>query len=72
MKIEGTLQEQGFTTYQYGTHTLGNYALRSSTVNLDDYVNQEVEVIGRKVEGYPVDGGPDLIEVEHIKVKKVP
>jgi hypothetical protein len=72
MKIEGTLLEQGFTTYQYGTHTLGSYALRSSTVKLDDYVDQEVEVIGRKVEGYPVEDGPDLIEVEQIKRKKVP
>ena len=72
MKIEGTLIAQGFTTYQYGTHNLDEYALRSSTVNLDKYVGQEVEVIGRKVDGYPVEDGPDLIEVEQIKVKKMP
>ncbi|RMF01783.1 MAG: hypothetical protein D6772_04330 [Bacteroidetes bacterium] len=70
MKIEGTLAAQGFTSYQYGTHTLGGYALRSSTIDLDQYVDLQVEVIGRKVDGYPLEGGPELIEVERIKVKK--
>ena len=61
------IQKQGITTYQYGTHTNSDYALRSSSVNLDDYVGQSVTVVGQKVEGYPVDGGPDLLEVEKIK-----
>lgn len=63
----GLLQEQGVTTYQYGTHTLGSYALRSSSVNLDLYVNQQVTIRGQKVDGYPVDGGPELIEVASIE-----
>ena len=67
IEITGTIQEQGMTTYQYGTHTASGYALRSSAVNLDDYVNQNVTVVGYKIDGYPVDGGPDYIEVEEIK-----
>lgn len=67
MEIRGTLQAQGITTYLYGSHTLPGYALRSSTVKLDDYLNQKVTVRGHKIDGYPVDGGPDYIEVEEIK-----
>lgn len=67
LEIKGTIQKQGITTYQYGTHTSSGYALRSSAVNLDDYINQKVTVIGEKIDGYPVDGGPDFIEVEKVK-----
>ena len=67
VEITGTIQKQGITTYQYGTHTISGYALRSSSVTLDDYVNQNVTVVGYKIDGYPVDGGPDYIEVEEIK-----
>lgn len=67
VEITGTLQKQGITTYQYGSHVMAGYALQSSTVNLDDYVNQNVTVTGYKIEGYPIDGGPDFIEVETIQ-----
>jgi hypothetical protein len=67
MEITGTIQKQGITTYQYGTHTISGFALRSSAVDLDDYINQEVIVIGHKIDGYPVDGGPEFIEVEKVK-----
>ena len=67
IEITGTIQEQGMTTYQYGTHTASGYALRSSAVHLDDYVNQNITVFGYKIDGYPVDGGPNYIEVEEIK-----
>ena len=67
VEIIGTVQEQGITTYQYGTHTISGYALRSNSVTLDDYINQYVTVVGHKINGYPVDGGPDYIEVDEIK-----
>ena len=67
VEIIGTIQEQGITTYQYGTHTISGYALRSNSVTLDDYINQYVTVVGHKINGYPVDGGPDYIEVDEIK-----
>ncbi len=66
VEINGTIQKQGITTYQYGTHTISGYALRSSSVTLDNYVDQKVTVVGYKIDGYPVDGGPDYIEVESI------
>jgi hypothetical protein len=72
-KLRGTIQVQGITTYMYGTHVLTNdlgqtlYALRSKSLELDDYIGQSVEISGSKVQGYPVDGGPDFLEVSEIK-----
>ena len=67
IEITGEIQKQIITTYQYGSHTISGYALRSSSVILDDYINQNVTVVGHKIDGYPVDGGPLYIEVEKIK-----
>ncbi|MGI9546130.1 MAG: hypothetical protein ACR2MM_02745 [Flavobacteriaceae bacterium] len=67
LEIEGIIQKQGITTYQYGTHTISGYALRSSSVDLDNYIDQSVTVVGYIIDGYPVDGGPDFIEVESVK-----
>jgi len=39
VEITGTIQKQGFITYQYETHTISGYALRSCSVNLDDFIN---------------------------------
>ena len=62
-EITGTLQKQGVTYYMYGTHIISGYALRSDLVNLDDFINRNVTIIGYKIDGYPVDGGPVYIEV---------
>ena len=62
-EITGTLQKQGVTYYMYGTHIISGYALRSDLVNLDEFINRNVTIIGYKIDGYPVDGGPVYIEV---------
>ena len=67
VEIRGIIQKQLVTTYMYGTHTISSYAIRSSSVDLDNYINQTVTVNGYKIEGYPVDGGPDFVEVTSIK-----
>lgn len=66
-EVTGTIQKLEATAFQYGTHTISGFALRSSSVNLDDYINQSVTIVGYKIDGYPVDGGPDYIEVEQLK-----
>ncbi len=70
-KITGIISETGITTYQYGSHTIssddGRFALRSSLVNLNDFVGEEKTIVGKLIDGYPVDGGPEFIEVEEIK-----
>lgn len=71
IEITGIVHKQGITSYQYGTHTLGDYALKSSTVSLNDFVNKNVTITGYKVAGYPIEGGPDYIEVESVKVNKI-
>jgi hypothetical protein len=70
--ISGTIKKQGITAYQYGTHVLvddgsrKSYALKSSHVDLDKYVERRVTLKGVLVPGYPVDSGPDFLEVKTV------
>ena len=67
IKTSGVIKKQGITTYQYGTHTINVYAIKSNTIDLEKYIDQKVKIKGTKVDGYPVDGGPEYIEVKKIK-----
>lgn len=71
--LTGEIAALGITTFQYGTHAIkdGNisYALKSSKVNLEDYEDKTVTLKGTKVSGYPLEGGPELIEVLEISLK---
>jgi len=73
ISIDGRITKLGMTTYQYGTHTISTggkpYALRSSSLNLDTYVDKQVVLKGTKVSGYPLEGGPELIEVSEVVMK---
>ncbi len=59
------------TTYQYGTHRIiggeKNYLLRAGTFDLDKYLDQKVSLVIKKIEGYPLEGGPELFEVIKIQ-----
>jgi ecotin len=70
LKVTDVLKKTGMTTYQYGTHTIGKFALKSSKVDLKKYEGKKVTIIGKKVPGYPLDGGPELIEVSKITEAK--
>jgi len=67
----GTIEKPGITTFQYGTHLLKadhkTYALKSGTINLDLYLDKNVTIKGKKVAGYPVDGGPELVDVTLVR-----
>jgi hypothetical protein len=69
VSASGILQEQGVTTYQYGTHVLVDvngktlYALKSTTIKLNNYLGKKVQLQGVPVEDYPLEGGPDYLEV---------
>jgi hypothetical protein len=71
-KASGIIRQQGVSTYQYGTHVLTDdtgktlYALRSKK-NLDNYIGKHVEIKGKKVNGYPVENGPEYLEVTKVK-----
>ncbi len=71
MKITGKLQPRGITSYQYGTHIINSkdkvYALKSKKISLEDYEGETVTITGKKVEGYPLEGGPVLLEVLKLK-----
>ena len=68
----GTIEKLGITTFQYGTHVLKTenktYALKGGGINLDSYLNRKVTVKGKKVPGYPLEGGPELIDVTLVKL----
>ena len=67
----GTIEKIGMSTFQYGTHLLKadnkTYALKSGSINLDTYLDKKVTIKGKKVAGYPVDGGPELVDVTLVK-----
>ena len=69
--LTGKIEKLGMTTFQYGTHLLKTenktYALKSEAIKLDQYVDKSVTIKGKKVAGYPLEGGPELIEVTLVK-----
>ena len=71
MEITGIIEPQGITSYQYGTHTISNddtfYALKSETVDLGNYLGEEVTILAEKIEGYPLEGGPEYLLVLEVK-----
>ncbi|MBC6110009.1 hypothetical protein ACFOG5_07445 [Pedobacter fastidiosus] len=71
--LSGSIQKMNMSTYQYGTHTISAngkpYALKSSSVILDTYLDKQVTITGIKVAGYPLEGGPELIEVSEVILK---
>jgi hypothetical protein len=71
LTLNGQITELGMTTFQYGTHLIKSenktYALKSSKVDLTNYVDKSVVLKGTKVPGYPIEGGPELIEVSEIR-----
>jgi hypothetical protein len=71
--LTGIVIKPEYTTYMYGTHTLEKdnaiqAALKSNTVNLDDFIGKTVRITGKPVEGYPLSGGPILIDVNSVKI----
>lgn len=66
----GIMQPAGITSYQYGTHILKAentfYALKSDNIELKDHEGKKVNLQAKKVEGYPVDGGPVYLNVTKI------
>ena len=70
----GTLEDPGATSYQYGTHRItdaasdATYALRGAEgVSLERYEDERVIVYGTREPGYPVDGGPELLNVTYVE-----
>ena len=70
IRERGVINQQGITSYQYGSHTFTNeenfYALKSDIINLDQYVDKEV-VITAKLIHEGLSGGPKYYEVTEIK-----
>ena len=72
VKEKGYIKKAGITSFNYGTHVLVSdsgkilYALKSSILDLSEFLKGEVTVTGKLVPDYPVDGGPEFLEVADI------
>jgi hypothetical protein len=66
---QGTIRRQGITTYQYGEFVLIHpdrhiiCAMRDGQVKLAEWVGQYVKIEGSTIPGYPIDGGPEYVEI---------
>lgn len=67
--LTGKVEKLGLTAFRYGTHSIRMYgqiyALKSTGIILDNYLDRQVTLKGTKVAGYPLEG-PELIEVTDI------
>jgi hypothetical protein len=74
MISDGFIVETTSSYYQYGTHTLQTntgdvlYALRSNSVNLYQYNDTYVKIKGHLINGYPVDSGPEYLDVKSLTI----
>lgn len=70
MKFTGEIEAIGMSSWQYGTHTLTNentfYALKSEKIDLSKYEGKTVTVSAVKIEGYPLEGGPEFLNVVQV------
>ncbi len=70
---EGTIVARELTGFQYGNDLLlgrdgrVRYALHAGAVDLALWRGRAVRVSGRPVAGYPLDGGPPLLDVTTIE-----
>jgi len=82
---KGRVEKQSeMTSYQYGSHLLFGslidgthennnekiYAIVSDVVDLEQWLKKNVVIVGVYAEGYPVEGGPELIQVTSIEEDK--
>ncbi len=76
IKREGILTAIQASIWMYGTHVLSDdigkplSALSGKNINLDEYEGKKVEVRGILKDGYPIDSGPEYLEVYSIEVIK--
>ncbi|MFC6861311.1 hypothetical protein [Zunongwangia atlantica] len=71
MKLTGLIEAAGITSYQYGSHVLRTddktYALTSGKIDLTELEGQTITIIAEKIDGYPVEGGPEYIKVLEVE-----
>lgn len=68
----GLLEPIEVSVWQYGTHTLTTtegefYAVKSDNIDLNKYNNKDVLVDGELISGYPLDSGPEFLDIKDIQ-----
>ncbi len=73
ISAKGKIEVLEVSTWMYGSHILldengsSSYALTSDIIDLNKYNNSVVTVYGDLIDGYPVDSGPEYLNVTYIK-----
>lgn len=58
VELHGVLMKtESITTYRYGHYFIDSTAVRSSAVDLEQYVNKRVRITGFYIDSYPPEGG---------------
>jgi hypothetical protein len=74
VKLSGIVIKPEVTHYMYGTHALEENgsiraALQSNSLDLDAFLGKKVRITGNRVPGYPLSGGPELVEVQKVEIR---
>jgi hypothetical protein len=73
VQATGTMEKLEVSYFMYGTHVLRSqggdilYALKSGSQDLAAFENRKVTITGTRIEGYPVSGGPEYLEVIQVR-----
>ena len=59
--IIGEINKNDSTFIQLGTHVIQDFGIESSTIELDDYLNQTITIFGKMIDGN--DKHIEIIEV---------
>lgn len=84
---KGIIQKSNATMYENATHILVGHllngdayynigkqsiiALKSNNINLNNFISEKVIIIGAKIDSFPIENGPDFIEVTSIEKDKM-
>lgn len=72
----GVITKPDATAFMYGTHMLQDdsgktlYALKSDSINLGAFIGKKVTLRGELIAGYPLEGGPEYLDVTSVQPEK--
>lgn len=73
IQLSGKIEKLEVSGFGYGSHLINSdrkmYALTSKDIDLNKFVGKAVIAKGKKIDGYPLEGGPDYIEIIQVDLK---
>lgn len=73
IKLSGKIEKLEVSGFGYGSHLINSggkmFALTSKSIDLNKFAGKAVVAKGKKIDGYPLEGGPDYIEILEVNSK---